>query len=56
MSDKTCKGNENIKFMFSNFFFPENRTVYVIMWKNMVQPTGHRCQYNTAHALCVLYN
>jgi hypothetical protein len=30
---------EKIKthFMFNNFF-PENRAVYEIMWKNMVQP------------------
>ena len=36
-SDKSCKGNQNIQFMFSIFFF-ENHTLYVIMWKNMVQP------------------
>ena len=31
---------EKIKthFMCNNFFSPENRTVYEIMWKNMVEP------------------
>jgi hypothetical protein len=24
-------------FMFNNFFFSENRTVYEIMWKNFVE-------------------
>ena len=26
--------------MFSNFFSPENRTVYEIMWKNIVEIEG----------------
>jgi len=30
--------------MYSNLF-PENRDVYEIMWKNMVEPAGHRLQY-----------
>ena len=25
-------------FIFNNFFFPENRTIYEIMWKNIVEP------------------
>jgi len=31
---------EKIKthFMFNNVFFPENCDVYVIMWKNVVEP------------------
>jgi len=28
---------QNTHFVFSNFF-PENRAVYEIMWKNMVEP------------------
>jgi hypothetical protein len=36
--------------------FSENRTVYEIMWKNMVGPEGPQMQYNTAHALCMLDN
>jgi hypothetical protein len=37
--DKSCKGNQNKHFMFRNFFF-ENRAVYEIMSKNMVEPEG----------------
>jgi hypothetical protein len=29
--------NQNMRFMFGNFF-SENRILYDIMWKNMVQP------------------
>ena len=36
--------------------FPENRAFYEIMWKNIVQRTGHILQYNTAHALCMSDN
>jgi hypothetical protein len=39
ISDKSCRENQNTHFMFNNFF-SENRAVYVIMWKNMVQPDG----------------
>jgi len=28
--------------MFSIFFFPENRVVYDIMWKNIVEPSRPR--------------
>ena len=27
-----------MQFMFGNFFPPENRAVYEIMWENMVVP------------------
>jgi hypothetical protein len=38
MSDKSCRENQNTHFVFCNFFFsPENRAVYEIMWKNMVE-------------------
>jgi hypothetical protein len=37
VSDKSCRGNQNTHFKFNNFFFL-NRAVYVMMWKNMVQP------------------
>jgi hypothetical protein len=30
--------NQNTHFMFNNFFFFENLTVYEIMWKSMVEP------------------
>jgi hypothetical protein len=35
VSDKSCRGNQNTHFMFSNFLF-ENRAVYEIMCKNIV--------------------
>jgi hypothetical protein len=35
-SDKICRENQNTHFVFINFFF-ENRTVYGIMWKNIVE-------------------
>jgi len=38
-SDKRCIKKSNKGFTFSIFFF-ENRTVYEIMWKNMVDPYG----------------
>jgi hypothetical protein len=34
-SGKICRENQNTHFMFSTFF-PENRAVYEIMWKNVV--------------------
>jgi hypothetical protein len=37
VSDKSHRENQQTHFMFSNFFF-ENRAVYEIMWKNIVQP------------------
>jgi hypothetical protein len=33
---KSCSGNQNTQFVFSSFF-AENRAVYEIMWKNMVE-------------------
>jgi len=33
VSDKSCI--ENTHFMYRNFFSPENRAVYDIIWKNM---------------------
>ena len=41
VSDKICRDNQNIYFMFINFFF-ENHTVYEIMCKNTVE--SDRCQ------------
>jgi len=36
VADKSCRENQNTHSMFNNLF-PENRTVYDIMWKNMVE-------------------
>ena len=39
ISGRNCRENQNTHFIFSNpFFFFENRPVYEIMWKNIVQP------------------
>jgi len=48
---------EEIKpnILCSIFFFSENRAVYEIMWKNIVQPARPMVTiYNMAHALCML--
>jgi len=36
-SDKSCRENRHTHFMF-NKFLVESRSVYEIMWKNMVEP------------------
>ena len=33
---RRCTENQNTHFVFSNFF-PQNRTIYEIMWKNIVE-------------------
>jgi hypothetical protein len=32
VSDRSCRGNQNTRFVFNNFF-PENLAVYEVMWK-----------------------
>jgi len=46
---------EKIKthIMFSDFFL-ENRTVYEIIWEDIVEPDKPRWQYNKGSALCRL--
>jgi hypothetical protein len=36
VSDK-CRGNKNKRLFVNNSFFSENRAVYEIMWKTIVQ-------------------
>jgi hypothetical protein len=36
--NKSYKENQNTHFMFNNVLFPENRAVYEIMSKNVVEP------------------
>jgi hypothetical protein len=63
ISDKNCTGNQNTHFVFSSFFFFENRTVYEKKWKNIVE--GGRpqmpiwrvriaCWIPKAHSGCVI--
>jgi len=42
VSDKSCRENQNTHFVFSTFSPPKNRAVDEIMWKNTVEPAGHR--------------
>jgi hypothetical protein len=37
VSDTSCRENQNTHFVFNNPSPPENRAVYEIMWKNMVE-------------------
>jgi len=52
VSDKVCREYQNTHFMFSNFFFFENRALYEVMCKNTVQPD--RPQMPRAHVNCML--
>jgi len=52
--DKSCRGNQNTHFIFSKVF-SEDRTVYEILWKNMVEPDATD-DYNMVHAHCVMDN
>jgi len=46
---------EKIKthFMFNDFFPPENRAVYEVMWKNNIQPD--RPQMAIEYGACALH-
>ena len=37
ISDKSCRENRNTLFMLNNFFFPENRALCGVMWRNIVE-------------------
>jgi hypothetical protein len=39
-------------FVFSKFFFPENRVVCEIMWKNIVQPDMTQMTVRRMHIAC----
>jgi len=42
-------------FVFNYFFFCENRAVYEITWKNMVEPEKPKMTNNTTHKRCDLH-
>jgi hypothetical protein len=46
--DRSCRENENTRFMFNNFF-SENHTIYEIMSKNIAETLGPQMmsQYGT---------
>jgi hypothetical protein len=52
VSDKSCRENQNTRFMFNNFI-SENRAVYEITWKNMVE--ADRSQVTMEYEACALH-
>ena len=54
VSDKSCRENQNTRFMSNNFIFFEKRAVYEIMWKKYYRVGRATWQYNVAPALCML--
>jgi hypothetical protein len=44
---KVVEKNQNTHFIVNNFFSPENRTVYEIMWENMASGLNH--EYIPSH-------
>jgi len=54
ISEKRCRENQSIQFMFSNIFdVVENRFIYEIMWKKYCR-AGEATDDNMAHAHCML--
>ena len=53
VSDKSCTENSNTHFMFNKFFPPENRDIYEIVSKNMVEP--ERPQMTIQYGACALH-
>ena len=49
--DRSCRRTPNMKVRFNNFFF-ENRAVYEIMWKNIVEPDRPQM---TIQCLCIAW-
>ena len=56
VTHRRCKENRNIHFVYSNFFFRKSCRLCDNLEKMWWSRRGHRCQYNTAHALCMLVN
>ena len=52
ITDESFRENKDIHFMFNNFLNKSHRLQYNV--ENMVNQSGYRWQYNTAHAPCVL--
>jgi hypothetical protein len=51
VSNKRCRENQDIHFIFSNFF-AENHAVYEIKSKNLVEPEAVD---SMVHARCMLH-
>jgi len=52
--DKSCRENQKTHFMFSNP--PENRAVYEIVWKNMLELDRPQMVDDVVHAHCMPVN
>jgi len=53
VSDKSCKENQNTHFVLNNFLFsPENRAVYEIMWKNVLEPDSPQMTIRRTRFAC----
>ena len=51
--DESCRENQNTHFVFSNFFFFENRAVYEIMWQKYCR-AGQATDDSMARVHCML--
>jgi hypothetical protein len=55
VSDKSCRENQNIRFVFNTFFL--KIVPFMRQYAKLCQSQrGHRWQYNTAHVLGMLHN
>ena len=52
VSDKSCRQNQNTYFMLNNIS-SENHFVYMIMWKNKVQPDSP--QMTIYYGVCIFH-
>jgi hypothetical protein len=52
VSDKICRENRNTYLILNNFFPPENRAIYEIMWKNILEPDGPQMTIWRRHIAC----
>ena len=54
VSDKSCRENQNTHFVFSKFFFFENRAVYEEMWKNIVERGRPQMTVSSMRIACLI--
>ena len=52
--DQICRENEGTHFLCSITLFPENRAVYEILSKNIVESVGAQRRHNIAYMSCIL--
>ena len=54
VSDKSCRENQNVHFMFSNFFFRKSCCLWHVEKSCRARQATYRWQCDMAHALCLL--